>query len=82
MNTDAISSRIALSASIQYGAGFPKTFWVVTRPEKGSVIEDILFESDMARMELQFKGGLKASEIYGVYGKEAEATKIAKGLLK
>ena len=82
MDIDAISSRIALAATIQYGAGFPKTFWVVTRPSADSELEDILFESDMARMEYQYKGGLKASEIYGVYGKESEATKAAKGLLK
>jgi len=31
-------------------------FWVVTKPTKQSLLIDILFNADMKRMELQFKG--------------------------
>ena len=42
-------------------------FWVVTKPTKQSVLIDILFNADMKRMELQFKGGLSNKEIIGIF---------------
>ena len=56
-------------------------FWVVTRPTIESKLADILFESDLFGFILQEKGGLKISEIVGIYNNHAEAKKIAQGLL-
>ena len=58
-------------------------FWVVTKPTKQSVLIDILFNADMKRMELQFKGGLSNKEIIGIFTTRNEAEKVAKmALLK
>lgn len=60
-----------------------QNFWVVTKPTKRSTLVDILFNADMKRMELQFKGGLSASEIIGIFTTKIEAEKVAKmALLK
>ena len=53
-------------------------FWVVTKPTKQSVLIDILFNADMKRMELQFKGGLSNKEIIGIFTTQNEAGKVAK----
>ena len=53
-------------------------FWVVTKPTKQSVLIDILFNADMKRMELQFKGGLSNKEIIGIFTTQNEAEKVAK----
>lgn len=58
-------------------------FWVVTKPSKKSELVDILFNADMKRMELQFKGGLTGNEIIGIFTTKNEAEKVAKiALLK
>jgi len=56
-------------------------FYVVTKPRKLSVIEDICFKSTFSGMELQYKGGLKFEDIYGIYNDEAEALRVAGELL-
>ena len=56
-------------------------FWVVTKPTRLSVMEDICFESNFAGMELQYAGGLKYEDIYGIYDTEIEAVKSADTLL-
>lgn len=56
-------------------------FWIVTKPTKYSVLDDILFQSDIKGMQNQFLGGLKKAEIVGTYQYKAEAEKIAKKLL-
>ncbi len=58
-------------------------FWVVTKPNKNSQLIDILFNVDMKRMELQFKGGLSDKEIIGIFTTKNEAEKVTKmALLK
>ena len=56
-------------------------FWVVTKPTKNSELEDILFKSDISQMELQFRGGLTAKEIIGLYMDKDEALGIAQSSL-
>lgn len=53
-------------------------FWVVTKPNKNSELIDILFQADIKRMELQFKGGLASKEIIGTFTTKNEAEKVAK----
>lgn len=48
-------------------------FFVVTTPEKGSMLADILFATTFRGLALQFAGGLKADEIVGFYTEKAEA---------
>jgi len=71
------------TAKIKY-VGFPEKFWVVTDPKKQGYdefdVEDIIFEADMARMELQFRGGLRIEQIYGFYADEKKAKKDAEAL--
>jgi hypothetical protein len=44
---------------------------------------DILFNADVKRMELQFKGGLLGKDIVGIFTTKNEADKVAKmALLK
>ena len=62
--------------------GVPETFWVVTKPTKDSELVDILFESDIYGMHLQFAGGLKRQDIVAIVNDKSKAEKIAKGLLK
>ena len=57
-------------------------FWVVTKPTKESILLDILFESDILGMGMQFKGGLKKDEIIGFYKKGSSAKAVATKLLK
>ena len=65
--------------------GFPRKFWVVIDPRKqvydDPELEDILFSADMHRMELQFRGGLNADDIYGLYTSESQAKRAAEKLL-
>ena len=60
----------------------PPRFYVVTKPRRLSVKIDILFETDLPGLELQFKGGLTAEEIHGIYTKSAEANREADRLLQ
>lgn len=57
-------------------------FWVVLIPTEDSILEDILFEANIFDMHLQFLGGLKASDIMGIYKNKAKAKKVAENLLK
>lgn len=52
-------------------------FWIVTKPNSLSTIDDICFETDMIGLEKQFKGGLKAEDIAGTYIEETEAREKA-----
>lgn len=56
-------------------------FWVVTKPTKDSTLADILFESDLLYLSVQFRGGLAPSDIICIYEEEELATNIALGLL-
>jgi hypothetical protein len=58
------------------------TFWVVTAPTRDSVIQDILFQTDICGMHLQYLGGLKDEEIVGFYKSKDKASKQAKSMLK
>lgn len=58
------------------------TFWVVTAPTKYSVIQDILFQTDICGMHLQYLGGLKDEEIVGFYKSKDKASKLANSMLK
>lgn len=60
-----------------------KPFWVVTDIlSEYSEIEDILFESDIWRMHLQFLGGLKPEQIKGIFKTKPKAKKLALKILK
>ena len=48
-------------------------FWVVVDPTKISTFADILFETTIRGLELQFKGGLTAAENPTVFTDKAEA---------
>lgn len=56
-------------------------FWVVTVPDKFSIMEDILFKTDVFGLALQLRGGLNGSEIWGIYKNELKASKEAEKLL-
>ncbi|KKN53374.1 hypothetical protein LCGC14_0603440 [marine sediment metagenome] len=58
------------------------SFWVVTKPIKGSRLIDILWKSNWSEIGLQYLGGLRPPEIYGVWTTKREAEKVAKRLLK
>jgi hypothetical protein len=55
--------------------------YVVTYPTSKSEICDILFETDMIDLELQFKGGLSAKNIAAVFSEHEEAYAFALNLL-
>jgi hypothetical protein len=56
-------------------------FWMVLKPTSESVLGDILFPCDWDRLQLQFLGGLKPSEIYDSYKHETQAVNVAESLL-
>jgi hypothetical protein len=58
-----------------------RKLWIVTKPTKDSVIEDIIFNADAKELELQFKGGLKGEEISNWTFDEGIAHKEAHDLL-
>jgi hypothetical protein len=60
----------------------PGKFWVVTLPDKNSVLVDICFETDMPGLRNQFYGGLTAQQIYDIYFDEYTATAQANRLLQ
>ena len=51
--------------------------YIVTHPRPHSTMGAIFFETDIKGLELQFLGGLKEKEIYGVYVDKDEATVAA-----
>lgn len=54
-----------------------KPFYVVTKPTKVSVIDDICFESTFEGLQKQFAGGLKFEDIVGIYDNKDEAKQKA-----
>ncbi len=48
-------------------------FWLVVDPTKISTLADILFETTLRGLELQFKGGLTAAENPTIFTEKAEA---------
>jgi len=62
-------------------------FWVVIKPNEITETEvteptDILFKADVFDIALQMEGGLKGSEIVGIYKSKGKAKKIAEKLIK
>ncbi len=57
-------------------------FWVVVMPRPISTLIDILFESDVEGMTLQYRGGLSPHDVVGFYRNKKTAEKKAKALLK
>ena len=56
-------------------------FWVVTMPTRLSTVPDICFESSVAGMMLQARGGLDTDAILGIYRSEQEAQDVAERLI-
>jgi len=52
-------------------------FWIVTLPKAESVLEDILFETDIKGLALQFRGGLREEDIHAVFTEKEAASKEA-----
>ncbi len=52
-------------------------FWVVTAPTGESELLDILFERTVAEIGVQFKGGLNAADILGVFKDADRARQFA-----
>ena len=61
--------------------GIPEKFWVVTKKDKESILIDIFFESDIPGMIRQAAGGLKWSDVLGIFDTEEAAKKEAKAVL-
>ena len=56
---------------MRYGPNDP--FWVVTDPTRVSTLVDILFETTLAGLERQFRGGLTIAENPTIFTDRAEA---------
>lgn len=56
-------------------------FWVVVVPTKNSIMEDVLFETDVFGLALQLRGGLGGDEIWGLYKNKQKALKEAGKLI-
>jgi hypothetical protein len=57
------------------------SFWVVTRPNQQSTMEDVVFESSVLHFANQIRGGLYEDEVIGLYKDEAKAVKTADQLI-
>jgi len=57
-------------------------FWVVTKPDESSKLEDIFFKSSVYNLVLQGRGELHPNDIVGVYKNEKKARKVALNLLR
>lgn len=57
-------------------------FWVLTRPTKQSTMADILFETDLSGLRLQFLGGLDPLSVVTISNEELALREYAKQLLK
>jgi hypothetical protein len=55
--------------------------WIVTTPTKYSTLQDICFQADIYDLEKQFKGGLKAEDVVGMYLGQSPAEEKAKFLI-
>ena len=56
-------------------------FWIVTQATKLSTLADICFQVDIEDLEKQFKGGLKAENVVGMYLDQSPAEEKAKMLI-
>lgn len=56
-------------------------FWVVTKPNEKSTIDDILFLSDPIHFANQIRGGLDETKVYGFYTSYDFAHRHAHNLL-
>ena|SRR3990167_1087110 len=56
--------------------------WFITKPSGVSTLADICFETDAVGLALQFRGGLEASDIVGMFDNESEAKHYANSLLE
>lgn len=56
-------------------------FWIVTQATKFSTLADICFQVDIEDLEKQFKGGLKAENVVGMWLDQSPAEEKAKMLI-
>jgi hypothetical protein len=56
--------------------------WIVEFPKLKSELVDILTRANLRGLDLQFKGGLSASDIHSVWTDESEAVEIAQTLIR
>ena len=56
-------------------------FWIVTQATKLSTLADICFQVDIEDLEKQFKGGLKAENVVGMWLDQSPAEEKAKMLI-
>jgi hypothetical protein len=56
--------------------------WIVEFPRLKSQICDILARSNVRSLELQFKGGLAATDISAIFTDESEAIEAAETLIR
>jgi len=52
-------------------------FWIVTEATKFSTLADICFQVDIEDLEKQFKGGLKAENVVGMWLDQSPAEEKA-----
>lgn len=52
-------------------------FWIVTKADEDSTLNDVMFETDIKGFALQVMGGLTPDEIIGMYTDEGEAVMVA-----
>jgi len=57
------------------------SIWIVTRPTQVSTLADIVFQTSVPLLANQFRGGLSADDIMGVYLNEQEARAVGASLL-
>ena len=56
-------------------------FWIVTQATKFSTLADICFQVDIEDLEKQFKGGLKAENVVGMYLDQSPAEEKARHII-
>ncbi len=56
-------------------------FWIVTKATKFSTLADICFQVDIEDLEKQFKGGLKAENVVGMYLDQSPAEERARHII-
>jgi len=74
MDIVKILTKVLANSSIHDEIG---DFWVVTKPNQNSIIEDILFKTSIRDMGNQWLGGLKATDIIGIFKNESDAIKFS-----
>jgi len=58
------------------------SLWIVTKPTPYSTLEDLYFEANAQRLELQFRGGLKGDDVAGMFTGKPAAEAFARTLLR